>query len=65
MMHYHQDNQYANTKRTEGYAKSITDQNIFVTNESAKSIRYFQEDLNPWPVHFPRQKQEFQENKFA
>ena len=31
--------------RLEGYARLITEQNIFLTNESAKPIRYFQEDL--------------------
>jgi N-acetyl-beta-hexosaminidase len=45
MMHYHPDNQYADTKKSEWYALLITDQNIFVTNESAKSIMYFQDDL--------------------
>jgi hypothetical protein len=29
MMHYHEDNQYANKKKSQGYAKLITDQNIF------------------------------------
>ena len=34
MMHYHDDNQYADSKKAEGYAKLITEQNLFVVNES-------------------------------
>jgi hypothetical protein len=45
MMHYHEDNQYADTKKGEGYAKLIADQNLFVIQESKNSIKYFQEDL--------------------
>jgi hypothetical protein len=45
MMHYHEDNQCADTRKGEGYAKLITDQNLFVVQESDKSIQYFQEDL--------------------
>jgi hypothetical protein len=45
MMHYHEDNQYAGTRKAEGCAKLITDQNLFVIQESEKSIKYFQEDL--------------------
>ncbi len=33
MMHYHEDNQYADTRKAEGYAKLITDQNLFVIQE--------------------------------
>jgi hypothetical protein len=46
MMHYHKDNQYADAKSSEEYANSITDQNIFVANESVKSIRYFKKTSN-------------------
>ncbi len=45
MIHYHKDNQYADTKRSEKFAELISDQNIFVTNESVNSIRFSQEDL--------------------
>ena len=53
-MHYHEDNQYADSKKAEGYAKLISDQNIFVTNESAKSIRYFEKDLKSLTSALPR-----------
>jgi hypothetical protein len=45
MMHYHKDNQYADNKKSQRYARLITDHNIFETNESIKLIKYFQEDL--------------------
>jgi hypothetical protein len=45
MMHYHEDNQYADTRKALSYAKLITDQSLFVVQESEKSIQYFQEDL--------------------
>jgi hypothetical protein len=38
MMHYHKDNQYADTRKAEGYTKLITDQNLFVVQESQNSI---------------------------
>ncbi len=34
MMDYHEDNQYADTRKAEGYAKLITDQNLYVIQES-------------------------------
>ena len=45
MMHYQEDNQYAESKKAEGYAKLITDQNLLGTEKSQKSIIYFQDDL--------------------
>jgi hypothetical protein len=45
MMHYHEDNQYADTKKAEGYAKLITDQNLSVIQELEKTTKYLQEDL--------------------
>jgi hypothetical protein len=45
MMHYHEDNQYADTRKAEGYSKLIRDKNLFVIQESDKSVQYFQEDL--------------------
>jgi hypothetical protein len=56
MTHYHEDNQNADTKRLEGHAKLITDQNIFVTNESSKSIRYFEKDLQSLTSVLPTSK---------
>ncbi len=47
MMHFHQDNQYADTNRSEEYAKLITDQNIFVTNELANQSDIFNKICNP------------------
>jgi hypothetical protein len=38
-MHYYQDNQYADKKKAVGYARLITDQNLFVLNESEKYIK--------------------------
>jgi hypothetical protein len=32
-IHYHEDNQYADSKKSEGCAKLFIDQNIFVTKE--------------------------------
>jgi hypothetical protein len=45
LMHYHEDNQYADTRKAECYAKHITDQNLFVFQESERSMQYFQNDL--------------------
>ena len=45
MMHYHGDNQNADNKKAEEHARLITDQNLFVVNESEKSINYFKDDL--------------------
>jgi hypothetical protein len=44
MICYHEDNQYTDTKKAEGYTRLITDEKLFVINESKKSIKYFQED---------------------
>jgi hypothetical protein len=55
-MHYHEDNQYADTKKAEGYAKLITDQNLFVNQVSEKSIHYFQEDLKSLTMALPTSK---------
>jgi hypothetical protein len=56
MMHYHEGNQYADTISSDRCTKLITDQNIFVTNGSAKSIRYFQKDLHPLTTIIPTSK---------
>jgi hypothetical protein len=65
MMHYHKNNQYADTKRLEGYAKLITDQNIFVANEAVNSIRYFQRDLQSLTSSLPTSKSRISKrNKF-
>jgi hypothetical protein len=45
MMHYHEDNQYADQKKAEGNARLITDQNLFVINDSEKSNKYFHKNL--------------------
>jgi capsular polysaccharide biosynthesis protein len=45
MMLYHEDNQYSDSKKVEGYANLITDQNLFVIQESEKCIQYFQKGL--------------------
>jgi hypothetical protein len=34
MMHYHEDNQYPDNKKAEGYARLITDQTLFVIQET-------------------------------
>jgi hypothetical protein len=52
-MHDYEDNQYANDKKAEGYARLISDQNKFITNESAASTRYFQEDLKSFTRALP------------
>ncbi len=39
MMQYYYDNQYADTKKAEGYARLITDQNLFVINKFGKTIK--------------------------
>jgi 3-hydroxy-3-methylglutaryl CoA synthase len=41
MIHYHKDNQYADNKRSVGYAKLITDQNIFVTMNQQNPLSIF------------------------
>ena len=46
MMHYHEDNQYADSRKGEEYAKLISDQNSFVIQESEKSIQYFKMIFN-------------------
>ena len=38
----------------EGYAKLISDQNIFESNKSANSIRYFEKDLKSLTSALPR-----------
>jgi hypothetical protein len=66
MMHYHKDNQYAHTY--EGYAKLITYKNIFVTNKSAKSIKYFQKNLQSLTnamMQCLHQKQKYQKDKLT
>ena len=65
MMGYHKDNQYADTKRSEGYAKSITNQNIFETNESAKSLKYFQKDQQSLTSAISISKSRFQKGKLT
>jgi hypothetical protein len=46
MIHYHEDNQHADSRRAELHARLILDQKFFVLEESEKSINYFQQDLN-------------------
>jgi hypothetical protein len=40
MMHYHENNQNADSKKAENDAKLITGQNLFVIKESEKSIKF-------------------------
>jgi hypothetical protein len=41
MMHHHEDNQYADKRKAEGYAKLITDQNLFVISVSVEEGGYY------------------------
>jgi hypothetical protein len=42
MRHYHEDNQCSDTRKAQGYAKIITDQNLFVIKKSEKSVKHLQ-----------------------
>jgi hypothetical protein len=57
MMHYHEDNQYADTKRSEEYAIFVT--SLLQMNQQNK-LGFYSELCNPLQVHYPPQKQEFQ-----
>ena len=60
MMHYHKDNQYADSKRAEGYAKLISDQNIFVNLQNPQGT--LRRTLNLLQVHCLGQLPEFQKD---